>query len=347
MLCRGRGPSVASRRTAHPGLARGTLPLVRACIRFAYGGPDVLTVADVPDPVPRAGDLLVRVRATTVSRTDCGILTGEPFPIRFFTGLRAPSSPVPGTDFAGEVVGVGAGVTGFQVGDRVMGFNDTGLASQAQLLRIPADSPLAVIPHGVSDAEAAACMEGAHYAMGFLRRSRYRPGQRVCVYGASGAIGSAAVQLVHGRGSHVTAFCPAEHADRVRALGADVVVDSTTSDVSTYPESFDRVFDAVGKSSFFACRPILAEGGHYVSSELGPRAQNAYLPLLTRLSSGPLVDFPIPSGIAYTLQVVARLLATGRFRPLIDRHVAMDEVRAAYEYVLQGTKVGNVILDIP
>jgi NADPH:quinone reductase-like Zn-dependent oxidoreductase len=307
----------------------------------------VLTVDEVPAPTPATDELLVRVGATTVSRTDCGILLGKPFAIRFFAGLRRPRSRVPGTDFAGEVVRTGPAVTDFAVGDRVWGFDDSGLASQAQFLTIGQDAAVARIPDGVDDAEATASAEGAHYALNFMKRARYVPGQRVCVYGATGAIGSAAVQLLVAEGSEVTAFCLAEHAELVRGLGADIVVDYTTQDLATYPDRFDLVFDAVGKSTFAAARPLLGGTGRFVSSELGPHGQNLYLPLTTRLRPGPRVDFPFPTGGRATIRHMTRLLAKGRFRPLVDRHFPLEDVRSAYEYVLTGQKLGNVILDIP
>ena len=320
---------------------------MRAATRSTYGSPEVLRVGDVPTPVPGDDALLIRVHATTVNRTDCGILLGKPAVIRLFTGVRGPRSVVPGTDFAGEVAETGSGVTGYSVGDRVFGFNDNGLASQGQFPTIRQDAPIARVPYGIDDAQAAASAEGAHYALAFMRRAKFVPGQRVCVYGATGAIGSAAVQLLVAQGAEVTAFCRGEHVEIVRGLGASTVVDYTTQDVATYPERFDLFFDAVGKSSFGSARPLLGRSGRYVSSELGARGENLYLPLTTRLRPGPRADFPFPSDPGETLRVVSELLAEGRFRPLIDRHFALDDVRAAYEYTLTGQKLGNVILDIP
>ena len=154
---------------------------------------------EIPTPTPAAHEILVRVHATTVNRTDCAILRAKPFVMRFGTGLRRPKSPVPGTDFAGEVVQTGSGVSDYAVGDRVWGFNDNGLASQAQFLAIAEDAAIAKIPPGIDDAQATASAEGAHYALNALKRAGYVPGQRVCVYGATGAIGSAAVQLLRPR----------------------------------------------------------------------------------------------------------------------------------------------------
>ena len=319
---------------------------MRAVTRSEYGEPDVIRVRDIPRPEPAAEEILVRVHATTVNRTDCAILRAKPAVMRLGNGLRRPRSVVLGTDFAGEVVGTGSSVTGFALGDRVWGLNDSGLPSQAQYLAIREDAAVGRIPPGIDYAQAAASAEGAHYALNTMKRARFVPGQRVCVYGATGAIGSAAVQLVAAEGSEVTAFCRGEHFDLVRDLGATTVVDWTSQGVSTYSDRFDLFFDAVGKSTFAAAKPLLEDSGRYLSSELGPHGQNLYLPLTTRLRSGPKVSFPIPTNARATIETLSRLLAEGRFRPLIDRHYPLDEARAAYEYVLTGQKLGNVILDV-
>ncbi len=320
---------------------------MRAATRSAYGGPDVLTVGEVARPEPGPGELLVRVRATTVSRTDCGVLRAKPAVIRLFTGVRGPRLAIPGTDFAGEVEAVGAKVTRFAVGDRVWGFHDTGLASQAQYLAIGQDAAVGRIPDGIEFAQAVASAEGAHYALGFLRNAKFAPGQQVCVYGGTGAIGSAAIQLLVARGGHVTAFCHGPHMDLVAGLGAHQVVDLTEQPLATYPGRFDLVLDAVGKSTYATARRVLTPSGKYLSSELGPHGQNVYLPLTTLVRPGARALFPIPRDTGHTIEVMSGMLAEGRFRPMIDRHFPLDEIRAAYEYVLSEQKLGNVILDVP
>ncbi len=316
-------------------------------MRTTYGPPPVLRIGEAPTPIPRPDEVLVRVRATTVNRTDCGILLGSPPLIRLFTGVRRPRDLVPGTDFAGDVVGVGSDAHRFKVGDRLWGFNDNGLASQGEFLAIRQDAAVDHIPDDVDYDVAAASLEGAHYALGFMKRARYEAGQRVCVYGATGAIGSAMVQLLADEGSAVTAFCGPKHMELVAALGAAEVIDYTSTPIAEFHGRFDRVFDAVGKLSYSEAKHLLGPDGRFGSSELGPRAENLYLPLFTRLRRGPKVDFPVPSGRERTLVVMGELLAGRRFHPVIDRHFPMSEAVAAYEYVLSGQKVGNVILDIP
>lgn len=334
--------------SVHQQCRPGHTGLVKAVTRTRYGPPSVLSVDyDAPMPTPGADEMLVRVRATTVNRTDCGILLGKPAPIRLFTGLRYPRHLVTGTDFAGIVEDVGSDVDEFAVGDRVWGFNDNGVSSQAQYMTVSKKTALARIPDGVDFVTAAASAEGASYAMGFMRRSRYTPGQRVCVYGATGAIGSAMVQLMADAGSDVTAFAPPQHLDLVAGLGAAKVIDYTTTSPRELHDRFDLVFDTVGKLPFTEAKHLIAATGRYGSSEVGPHGENLYLPMFTRLRTGPRVDLPVPSGLRQAVQSLTQLLAEDRFHPVIDTRFAMAEAVAAYEYVLTGQKVGNVILDIP
>jgi NADPH:quinone reductase-like Zn-dependent oxidoreductase len=319
---------------------------MKAAFRTRYGGPEVLEVKEVPKPEPRAGEVLVRVRAATVSRTDCGALWGAPFVYRFFVGWPRPRHTATGSDFAGEVEAVGEGVTAFRGGDRVWGFDDNSAGTHAQYVSFPAGKAIATIPAGIDYAEAAASAEGAHYALNFLRTVPAVPGRRALVNGATGAIGSSAVQLLKQRGVHVTATCATPHLARVQALGADRVIDYLKEDFTKEDTRYDFVLDAVGKSTFGACKPILAPGGRYASSELGPRAENLYLALLTPLLRGKRVMFPFPLDIKGSLALVRSLLEQGRFRPLMDRSYRLEEIREAFTYVASGQKIGNVVLTL-
>jgi NADPH:quinone reductase-like Zn-dependent oxidoreductase len=322
--------------------------MMQTAYRTAYGSPDVLTIRDVAVPEPGAGEILVRVHAATVNRTDCGALWGQPYIFRFFVGWPRPREVATGTDFAGEVVATGPGVKRFSVGDRIMGFNDNNLGSHARYLRVSERRAIAIVPDGVSFETAAASMEGAHYARNFIDRVRLKPGDSVLVNGATGAIGSAAVALLKHAGIHVTAVCAEPHRVAVAALGADRTLDYTRAPFTEQlrGETFVAVLDAVGKSRFSACRPLLGESGIYASSELGPRGENIFLALAAPAMRGPKVRFPIPTDIARTLELVAPLLAQGAFRPLIDRRYRLEEIRHAFAYVASGQKIGNVILDL-
>jgi NADPH:quinone reductase-like Zn-dependent oxidoreductase len=336
----------AGRVTVRAVLAGGRL--MKTSYRAGYGPPAALHVREVPIPEPGAGEILVRVHAATVNRTDCGALWGKPYVFRFFVGWPRPRVIATGTDFAGEVVAIGPGATRFAVGARVMGFDDNNLGSHAQYLCVSEQRAIAVIPDGVSFDIAAASMEGAHYARNFTDSVPLQPGDDVLVHGATGAIGSAAVALLKHAGARVTAICAEPQRAAVVALGADRVLDYTATPFveQLKGETFAFVFDAVGKSSFAACRPLLRDAGVYLSSELGDWAQNPILALLAPLMSGPTVRFPIPADIPRTLALIAPLLARGTYTPLIDRRYTLDEIREAFSYVASGQKIGNVLLDL-
>jgi NADPH:quinone reductase-like Zn-dependent oxidoreductase len=319
---------------------------MRAAHRPGYGPPSILTIREMPVPVPAAGELLVRVRAASVNRTDSGILRGKPFVFRFFAGFPRPRFTATGCDFAGEVVALGSGVRDFAPGDRVYGLDDTGLGSHAQFVAVPQTKAVLRIPDALTFAEAVGCTEGAFYAVNFLNKVPLRPGQRVLVIGGTGAIGSAAVQLLAARRIHVDAVAPAEHAELVRALGAATVFDAAGRDFLVPRDPYDFVFDAVGKSRFALCRPILGRDGVYLSSELGPRGENLILPLATRASRGQRVVFPIPRDPKGSLSGVRELAEQGAFRAVIDRTYPLDEIRDAFAHVESGRKVGTVVLDL-
>jgi len=327
---------------------------MKTSYRTAYGPPEIVSIREVPVPAPKANELLIRVHLTTVNRTDCGVLSGEPYIFRFFVGWPSPRHKATGTDFAGTVEAIGSKVSGFKVGDRVFGFNDHGCGSHAEYFTFPANGPIGLIPQHVSFNDAVASLEGAHYALNFIRHAHSviapgnsdlaMDGRKVMVYGATGAIGSAAVQLLRHFGATVTAVCATKHVQKVQALGPDRVIDYLSEDFTQCGEQFDFVFDAVGKSSFGACLPLLGTRGVYLSSELGPGNENLYLPLTTKLRGGPRVVFPIPENIPRTIKLMHELLTSGDFRPLIDCTYTLEQLPEAFHYTASGQKVGNVLL---
>jgi len=260
---------------------------MKAAIRNQYGGPEVITIEEVPTPSPKKGEVLIRVHATTINRTDGGILRGKPYLIRAFSGLSRPKKRTPGTDFAGVVESIGANVAQWKVGDRVMGLSDQGdTASQAEYLVVPASFHMIGIPESISFQNAVASLEGAHYALNFLNKFSLKPGDQVLINGGTGAIGSAAIQLAKAAGLHVTATSSTEYIDKVKSLGADEVIDYTKDDITSQDTVYVHVFDAVGKRTFFECRRILKPDGIYISTELGPNWQNIWLALVTPLLGG-------------------------------------------------------------
>lgn len=319
---------------------------MKAAIYTQYGPPEVVQIREVPTPSPKSDEVLIRVYATTVNRTDRGFRSAEYFVTRFWSGLLRPKYQTLGCEFAGEVVEVGSGVTTFRVGDRVFGYNDTTFGGHAEYLIQSATGTLATIPGTLSYEQAAPLTEGAHYALGNLRAARVTVGKHVLVYGATGAIGSAAVQLAKHLGATVTAVCNTKTVELVRSLGADVVIDYTQEDFTKRCAPVDLAFDAVGKTSFGACRPLLREKGVYISTEPGKNGQNIYLALLTPLGGGKRVLFPLPTFPQQDLLFLRNLAETGTFKPVIDRTYPLDQIVEAYRYVETGQKVGNVVISV-
>ena len=322
---------------------------MKAVVYTHYGPPDVLQLKDVEKPEPGLNEILVKVHAATVNRTDNATTKAIPFFARIITGLFRPKRTTPGTEFAGVVEAIGTAVATLKVGDRVFGFDDQGSKAQAEYLVIREEFAT-TIPGEISYEQAAASCEGAHYARNFINKVKIEPGQHVLVYGASGAIGSAMVQLLKAMQVNVTAVCGMRNVELVSSLGADRVIDYTKQDFRKDSQRFDYVFDAVGKISFFHCRHLLNRGGAYISSDLGRIAQNMYLPLLTSifkpLLGGKYTVFPFPTDIPATLALVKKLMQEKRFTAVIDRRYPLDRIVEAYRYVEQGHKTGNVIITV-
>jgi NADPH:quinone reductase-like Zn-dependent oxidoreductase len=239
--------------------------------------------------------------------------------MRFLTGLIRPRRAVLGTEFAGVVEKVGSGVTSFDVGDKVFGYNEGPFGAHAEYLSVPEDGSVATMPASVTYQQAAPSTEGAHYALAHIRAAKINSGQDILVDGATGAIGSAAVQLLKSIGAHVTAVCGTEHVELIRGLGADRVIDYTAEDFTKDEQKYDVVLDSVGKSSFSQCKRILKPRGIYISSELGPLAQNPLRALIGPLHGGKKVMFPIPNHDQVLVGHFKNLIESGEFRPVIDR----------------------------
>ncbi len=320
---------------------------MRAAVGTRYGGPEVVQIREIDAPAPADEDVLIAVRATTVNRTDCGFRAGRPFIVRFFSGLRAPKVTVLGCEFAGVIEAVGSAVTAFRVGDRVFGYVEGPFGAHAEYLVVPQTGSLAAMPAKLTLEQAAAGTEGSHYALSFIRWAKIRSGHSVLVNGATGAIGSAAVQILKSLGTSVTATCATAQVDLVKGLGADRVIDYTTEDFTQDEQRYDVVLDAVGKSTFGRCRRLLAPRGVYLSSELGPWAQNPFLALVTPLVRGRQVRFPVPSHDQDMIKKLADLMASGAFTPVIDRRYPLAQIAEAYRYVETGEKIGNVVIAVP
>lgn len=317
---------------------------MKAVYQTSYGQAESLDLKEIPIPVVKENEVLIKIYATTLNRTDCAVITGRPFIMRLFAGLFKPSSPTPGTDFAGIVEKVGNAVKHYQIGNRVFGFQDIGLATMAEYTTINVSKPFSIIPEHLNYDEAVACLEGAHYAINFINKVSLKPKQKALVNGATGAIGSALVQLLKAQDIVVTATCDTRNIPLIKSLGADKIIDYTQTDFIKDNEHYDFIFDAVGKTTFGKCKHLLNKKGIYISSELGPGIQNLFLALITPLFGGKKVVFPLPSNIAGSIKYIKELVEQKKFKPVIDRIYSAQEIREAFTYVSSGKKTGNVII---
>jgi NADPH:quinone reductase-like Zn-dependent oxidoreductase len=319
---------------------------MKAAVYTHYGPPEIVHLAEVDKPVAKDNEVLIKISASTVNRTDCGFRSANYFIVRFWSGLIRPKNPVLGCEFAGVIEAIGKNVTLFKPGDKVFGYNDTKFGGHAEYMTMAEDDSLTTMPENISFNEAAAITEGAHYALCDIRAAKIGAGQQVLIYGATGAIGSAAVQLVKHLGAGVTAVCDTKNTGLVQSLGADVVIDYLKEDFTTLNTQFDVIFDAVGKSSFRKCLPLLKKEGIYMSTELGYMAQNPFLALITPLFGGKKLLFPMPSISKKDVEFLKELVANGRFRPVIDRSYPLEQIIEAHRYVETGMKTGNVVITI-
>ena len=319
---------------------------MKAAVYTHYGPPEMVHLSEVEKPVAYDNEVLIKVSASTVNRTDCGFRSANYFIVRFWSGLIRPKNPVLGCEFAGVIEAIGKNVTLFKPGDKVFGYNDTKFGGHAEYMTMAEDDSLTTMPENISFNEAAAITEGAHYALCDIRAAKIGAGQQVLIYGATGAIGSAAVQLVKHLGAGVTAVCDTKNTGLVQSLGADVVIDYLKEDFTTLNTRFDVIFDAVGKSSFRKCLPLLKKEGIYMSTELGYMAQNPFLALITPLFGGKKLLFPMPSISKKDVEFLKELVANGRFRPVIDRSYPLEQIIEAHRYVETGMKTGNVVITV-
>jgi NADPH:quinone reductase-like Zn-dependent oxidoreductase len=317
---------------------------MRAVVYDRYGPPDVLRLEDVERPVPEDDEVLVKIHATTVNRTDTGLRSAEFFISRFLTGLRRPKRHILGMEFAGEVEAVGPAVTEFAVGDHVFGVK--GFGAHAEFVCVRESAALAHKPAGMSFAEAASVCDGATIALACLRKAGPLEGRSILIYGASGAIGTASVQLAKHFGAHVTAVCNTKNVELVRSLGADRVIDYTQEDFTKNGETYDVVFDAVGKHSFRRCRGSLKPHGIYIETDLGFMWHVPPLALLTRWIGDKRVTLPIPKYTKENVLFVKELIEAGEYRAVIDRRYPLADVVEATKYVETGQKTGNVVLTV-
>ncbi len=307
----------------------------------------MIRFVELPVPVPAVDEVLVRIHATTVNRTDLGVLSGSPAFARLFYGLTKPKHPVLGNEFAGVVEAVGDDVTGLAVGERVFGWDDARFGCHAEYKVVRHDRLIAHMPAGFDFEGAAPGNEGACYAFSNLRFGGIEePGKRVLVYGATGAIGSAAVQLAVHFDADVTAVCATEHLDLLRGLGAVHALDYTTDTLPPPGAVYDIVFDAVGKTTYRTWKPAIAPGGFYVASDFGPGWRNLPLALWSRFVGDHRVAIALPAHSQERVRFFRDLMESGEFGPLHDRTYPFEDIVDAFRYVATGQKVGNVVISM-
>lgn len=321
---------------------------MRAVVHDRYGPPEVLRLEDVAQPVPNADQVLVKVFATTVNRSDCGWRSGKPFISRFFTGVLRPKHKILGSEFAGEVAAIGSAVTRFTVGDQV--FGACGFGAHAEYVCVREARLIAPKPRSMSFREAAAVPDGAILAAEALKRAHLRPGRSILIYGASGAIGSAGVQLAKQAGARVVAVCDTRHVELVTSLGPDLVIDYTVENWAKRGERFDVVFNAVGKTSFRRSRRAIKRGGLYIETDLGFMWHVPLFALVSRVThklGGRRITLPVPSYASDEITVLKDLIDDGHYRAVIDPHAySLDQIVEATTYVETGQKTGNLVIAV-
>lgn len=319
------------------------MPTMKAAVYHRYGGPEVLHFEEVARPTPREHEVLIRVHATTVTAADCQIRRGNSLLARAILGFTRPRRPIMGTEFAGTVEQTGKKVTQFQPGDEVYGFTGFHLGAYAGHLCLPERASMALKPRGLTLEEAVSLVDGATTAWHFLHeKAHLQKGQRVLINGASGSIGSYALQLARHSGAEVTAVCSAKNTDFVRALGADHVLDYTRQDFTSHVGLYDVIFDAVGKSSFAKCHPALTDTGVYLSTTV--TAQLLLETIKTSRGRGKRAMGGLSIEKTLALRTVGELAEQGVLRPIIDRQYPFARIEEAHRYVETGHKRGNVVV---
>ncbi len=320
--------------------------MMKASYNDRYGLPEVLQIKQVPKPKPKPNEVLIKIYATTVNRTDTGFRQPEYLIVRFFGGLFKPKNKILGSEFAGVVETVGEQVKLFKAGDELFGLSTYKFGTHAEYICIDENKAITLKPKNMSFVEAAAICDGAFLAYNYILKIDFKKQPKILINGATGSIGSAAVQLAKYFGADITAVCNTKNIQLIKSLGANKIIDYTKEDFTLCGETFDVVLDSVGKSSFFKCKKILNKGGIYFSSELGYLAQNVFLPLFTAFIGSKKVKFPIPVDKKKDIEFFKMLIENGHYKAVIDKVYNFDQIIEATQYVETGEKTGNVVIEI-
>ncbi len=329
-------------------LADQKAPEMKSIIATKYGSPEVLQLTTTQKPTPGAGEVLVKVHASSVTAADGMMRRGSPFYGRLFLGLTKPKNPTPGTGFAGVIEAVGEDVRTLKVGDRIFGEVVFGLGSNAEYTCVPEMGVVAAMPDSMSFDEGAPVCDGALTSLNFLKElAGIESGQQVLINGASGSLGTAAVQIAKSFGAHVTGVCSTANLEMVKSLGADEVIDYTKVDFTLTEKGYDVIYDTVGKSSFSLSKKALTPTGVFVSPVLSLALlfemlwTSKFGSKKARFSATGILPAP---KLRELLHEVKDLIESGRLRTVIDRRYPLDDIAEAHRYVDQGHKKGNVVI---
>jgi NADPH:quinone reductase-like Zn-dependent oxidoreductase len=321
---------------------------MEASVNTKYGPPDIVNIQVVDKPIPKDKEVLIKVHATTVNRTDSGLLIAEYFLVRLFWGFFKPKKTVLGSEFAGEIVAIGKDVQSFKIGDAVFGLSAENFGAHAQFLCLSENGSIALMPKNINYEQAAAICEGAYLALNYYKAANLKAGYKILINGTTGSIGSAGVQLAKYFGAEITAVANTKNLDLVKSLGADKVIDYKKEDFTKIEKAgtYDFIFDAVGKSSFLKSKHLLKKGGIYFSTELGFAYANPIFALLGLKLDGKKVIFPIPKDDKNQILFFKKLIEEGHYKAIIDKCYPFEQIREAYRYVLTGEKTGNVVINV-
>jgi NADPH:quinone reductase-like Zn-dependent oxidoreductase len=322
---------------------------MKAVVCERYGSPEVLRFTEILKPTPKDNEVLIRIHATTVTSADwrvrsLNVPVGFKLIMRLVIGVSGPRQPILGSELAGVIESVGKDVTKFKVGDAIFAFSDAEMGCHAEYKCFAADSAIALKPDNLTFEQAAALSFGGTTAFDFFRRGKLRSGEKVLVNGASGAVGTAAVQLARHFGADVTGVCSTSNIELVKKLGASHVIDYTKEDFTQNGETYDVILDAAGSAPFSRCKASLRKGGRLLMV-LGGLPDMLWIPWVSMTSSKTIVAGPA-AGRAEDLRFLAGLAETGAFRPVIDRHYPFEHIAEAHRYVDTGRKQGNVVINL-